>query len=138
LDECTEPSDIELLWRVLLGDDARGLSVRALDDAAAEHTAPGIPAGLRRQSSFLTHPRFNSFHTETEMLRYLKRLEEKDISLTRSMIPLGSCTMKLNATTEMLPISWPEIAKVHPFAPADRVPGYRSVIAGLGRMLAVI
>src|SRR3546814_5677771 len=85
----------------------------------------GIPEGLRRRSAYLTHPVFNSYHSETEMLRYLRRLQEKDIALDRSMIPLGSCTMKLNATTEMLPVTWPEFAGMHPFAPLDQAEGDR-------------
>ncbi|HEY8385947.1 MAG TPA: aminomethyl-transferring glycine dehydrogenase, partial [Porticoccaceae bacterium] len=103
-------------------------------------TAPqqeGIPSGLRRESPFLTHPVFNSHHSETEMLRYLKRLEARDIALNHSMIPLGSCTMKLNATAEMIPITWPEFAQLHPFAPADQAGGYRQLFEELQRMLAV-
>jgi glycine dehydrogenase len=82
------------------------------------------PAGLRRSSAFLTHPVFNTHHSETEMLRYIRSLSDKDLALDRSMIPLGSCTMKLNATSEMIPITWPEFANIHPFAPADQLPGY--------------
>src|SRR6185503_8695031 len=74
---------------------------------------------LQRESAFLTHPVFNTYHAEHEMLRYMNRLQAKDLSLTTSMIPLGSCTMKLNATSEMLPVTWPEIGRMHPFAPAD-------------------
>jgi len=91
-----------------------------------------------RQSDFLTHPVFNTHHTETEMLRYLRRLESRDLSLTTSMIPLGSCTMKLNATAEMFPISWPEFAKLHPFAPDDQSAGYREMGEQLGKWLAEI
>ena len=85
---------------------------------------PLIPVGLRRTSDFLTHPVFNTHHSETAMLRYIRRLSDKDLALDRSMIPLGSCTMKLNATSEMIPITWPEFANVHPFAPADQLEGY--------------
>ncbi len=91
-----------------------------------------------RESDFLTHPVFNTHHTETEMLRYLRKLESRDLSLTTSMIPLGSCTMKLNATAEMFPISWPEIAKLHPFAPADQTVGYSEMCAQLAAWLAEI
>jgi len=84
-----------------------------------------LPAALLRTSDFLTHPVFNTHHSETEMLRYIRRLSDKDLALDRSMIPLGSCTMKLNATSEMIPITWPEFAHVHPFAPADQLEGYR-------------
>jgi glycine dehydrogenase len=83
-----------------------------------------IPPALRRSSAFLTHPVFNTHHSETEMLRYIRSLSDKDLALDRSMIPLGSCTMKLNATSEMIPITWPEFAHVHPFAPADQLAGY--------------
>ena len=96
------------------------------------------PAIANRQSEFLTHPVFNTHHTETEMLRYLKKLESRDLSLTTSMIPLGSCTMKLNATAEMFPISWPEISKLHPFAPNDQTVGYREMADQLEDWLAEI
>ena len=86
---------------------------------------PLIPAELRRTSSYLTHPVFNTHHSETAMLRYIRQLSDKDLALDRTMIPLGSCTMKLNATSEMIPITWPEFANVHPFAPADQLEGYR-------------
>jgi len=97
-----------------------------------------IPADLARTSDFLTHPVFNSHHSETSMLRYLRRLSDFDVALDRSMIPLGSCTMKLNATAEMEPISWPEFASLHPFVPGDQAAGYRELIAGLEDALAEI
>jgi glycine dehydrogenase len=100
--------------------------------------ASGLPEGLRRTGELLTEPVFNRFHTETELLRYLRRLEGKDIALNWSMIPLGSCTMKLNATAEMMPLSWREVAAPHPFAPADQVAGYREMIASLEQWLAVV
>ena len=81
-----------------------------------------IPAGLRRTTPFLTHPVFNAHHSEHEMLRYLRSLADKDLALDRTMIPLGSCTMKLNATAEMIPVTWPEFAQLHPFAPAEQAP----------------
>ena len=93
-----------------------------------------FPQSAIRNSPFLTHPVFNTHHTETEMLRYLRRLESRDLSLTTSMIPLGSCTMKLNATAEMFPISWPEFAKLHPFAPDEQTIGYREMCDQLGRL----
>ena len=95
-----------------------------------------IPESLRRTSPYMTHPVFNSYHAEHEMLRYIYRLQEKDIALTRSMIPLGSCTMKLNATTEMIPVTWEEFGGIHPFAPEEQVRGYRDFIADLEFMLA--
>ena len=140
LDECTTGAEVELLWQVLLGDKAAGLSVDALDQQICAGSAPlaGVPAALQRQSAFLTHPFFNRCHSETEMLRYLKRLENKDISLTHAMIPLGSCTMKLNATAEMIPITWPEFSKPHPFVPVEQTPGYRQMIRELEEMLIEI
>jgi glycine dehydrogenase len=98
----------------------------------------GLPDSLRRTGELLTEPVFNRFHTETELLRYLRRLEGKDIALNWSMIPLGSCTMKLNAAAEMMPLSWREVAAPHPFAPADQVAGYREMIASLEHWLAVV
>ncbi len=121
LDETTTREDIVTLWHVFAPTGA-SLPSRALFDQDIE---PLIPTELRRTSAFLTHPVFNSHHSETEMLRYIRRLSDKDLALDRTMIPLGSCTMKLNATSEMIPITWPEFANVHPFAPADQLEGYR-------------
>ena len=97
--------------------------------------AGGIPEALQRDVDYLQHPLFNDYHSETAMLRYMRYLEDKDIALNRAMIPLGSCTMKLNATTEMLPITWPEFAGLHPFAPADQTTGYQAMLAELDHML---
>jgi len=120
LDETTTRDDIVALWGVFAKD---GQVLPKLADFE-RGIAPMIPDGLRRKSSFLTHPVFNRHHSETEMLRYLRSLADKDLALDRSMIPLGSCTMKLNATSEMIPITWPEFADIHPFAPADQRAGY--------------
>ena len=120
LDETTTRDDIVALWGVFAKD---GQALPQLADFE-RGIAPMIPEGLRRTSSFLTHPVFNRHHSETEMLRYLRGLADKDLALDRSMIPLGSCTMKLNATSEMIPITWPEFANIHPFAPADQRAGY--------------
>ncbi|PQE30187.1 glycine dehydrogenase protein [Rutstroemia sp. NJR-2017a WRK4] len=98
----------------------------------------GIPEPLKRSSEYLTHPVFNSHHSETELLRYIHHLQSKDLSLTHSMIPLGSCTMKLNATTEMAPVTWPEFASIHPFVPADQATGYKTMIDELEADLATI
>merc|ERR1711964_484614 len=97
-----------------------------------------IPAALKRSSEYLTHPVFNIHHSETELLRYIHHLQSKDLSLTHSMIPLGSCTMKLNATTEMAPVTWPEFASIHPFVPADQATGYKVMIDELEADLAKI
>src|SRR5205814_1952328 len=91
-----------------------------------------------RQSPYLTHPVFNTYHSETEMLRYLFKLQSRDLSLAQSMIPLGSCTMKLNATSEMLPVTWPEFANLHPYAPADQTKGYQKLFKDLEKWLAEI
>lgn len=120
LDETTTRQDIEALWGVFAnsGQVLPGL------DAFEKGLEPMIPAELRRTSDFMTHPVFNTHHSETAMLRYIRRLSDKDLALDRSMIPLGSCTMKLNATSEMIPITWPEFASLHPFAPHDQLEGY--------------
>src|SRR3546814_18814129 len=98
----------------------------------------GYPEQLSRESAFLTQPVFNNYHFETKMLRYIKSLENRDLSLNTSMIPLGSCTMKLNATAEMIPLTWPEFAEIHPLAPVDQAEGYKVLIDGLEKMLAEI
>ena len=108
----------------------------AMQISASEMT--GVPGSLKRTSSYLEHPVFNSHHSETELLRYIHHLQSKDLSLTHSMIPLGSCTMKLNATTEMIPVSWPEFSSIHPFVPLDQVKGYTTLIEELERDLAEI
>ncbi len=130
LDETSTRAVVEELWDVF-GADA---SVDVLDAAGPG----GIPAALTRTSEFLTHPVFHSHHSETEMLRYLRRLADEDLALDRSMIPLGSCTMKLNATTEMLPMTWPEFASLHPFAPLDQCRGYLELFGDLERALAEV
>ena len=101
-------------------------------------TPEALPPAFARRSAFLQHPVFNSYHTEHEMLRYLARLEARDLSLCHSMIALGSCTMKLNATSEMVPITWPELANLHPFAPADQTQGYAEMFRDLSAQLCAI
>ncbi|HXO92508.1 MAG TPA: aminomethyl-transferring glycine dehydrogenase subunit GcvPB, partial [Candidatus Acidoferrum sp.] len=133
LDETTTPRDIELLISIF-----RGTNVRDFDDDNVGDPLIRIPQSAIRTSEYLTHPIFNTHDTETEMLRYLKKLESRDLSLTTSMIPLGSCTMKLNATAEMFPISWPEIAKLHPFAPTEQASGYMEIFRQLEDWLAEI
>jgi glycine dehydrogenase len=120
LDETTTRDDIALLWKIF-AHEGQALPTFAAFEKGVE---PLIPQELRRTSEFLTHPVFNTHHSETGMLRYIRALADKDLALDRSMIPLGSCTMKLNATSEMIPITWPEFAHVHPFAPADQLQGY--------------
>src|SRR5213596_99453 len=132
-DETTTSGDIELLMSVF-----RGTTVRDLADDNLGEPPLRVPQFAIRTSDFLTHPIFNTHDTETEMLRYLKKLESRDLSLTTSMIPLGSCTMKLNSTAEMFPISWPEISKLHPFAPAEQATGYKKICEHLEDWLAEI
>jgi glycine dehydrogenase (decarboxylating) alpha subunit (EC 1.4.4.2)/glycine dehydrogenase (decarboxylating) beta subunit (EC 1.4.4.2) len=137
LDERTDRNEIEALWTALLGAD-HGLNIGALDAELVSNGSDSIPAGLERTSAFLTHPIFNEYHSETEMLRYLKRLENKDLSLAHSMIALGSCTMKLNATAEMIPVTWPEFGALHPFVPVEQAQGYKTLIDSLETMLKAV
>ncbi|MCX7621918.1 MAG: aminomethyl-transferring glycine dehydrogenase, partial [Acidimicrobiales bacterium] len=130
LDEITDRETVEAVWAAF---GVEG-SVDDLDRAAPS----GIPQALERRSAFLTHPVFNRYHSETEMLRYLRRLMDRDIALDRAMIPLGSCTMKLNATSEMMPVTWPEFSGIHPFAPLEQAKGYAQLFADLEQMLAEI
>jgi len=132
LDETTTCCDIVQLWSVFAPDGP--MTPPTMDKHAAN--APSLlPVALLRTSTYLTHPVFNSHHSETAMLRYIRRLSDFDLALDRSMIPLGSCTMKLNATSEMIPITWPEFAAIHPFAPADQRLGYAALLAQLGHWL---
>jgi glycine dehydrogenase len=127
LDETTTRADVQLLWKIFAKD---GQALPTFD-AFEKGIEPLIPTALRRTSNYLTHPVFNTHHSETGMLRYIRALSDKDLALDRTMIPLGSCTMKLNATSEMIPITWPEFAHVHPFAPADQLAGYAELDAQL-------
>ena len=131
LDETTTRTDIETLWGVFAGEGATLPSVDALDASAPSL----IPQALRRTSDFMTHPVFNTHHSEHELLRYMRALADKDLAMDRTMIPLGSCTMKLNATAEMIPVTWPEFANLHPLAPAEQAAGYRQLIDELEAML---
>lgn len=135
LDETVTVADIDALLSVF----AQGLG-KTWDAAAqkAKPTALGIPAGLRRQGAILSHPIFSRIQSETDMLRYLRSLADKDLALDRTMIPLGSCTMKLNATAEMIPVTWPEFGNMHPFAPADQAQGYKELVDRLSSALCVI
>ncbi|WP_441002343.1 aminomethyl-transferring glycine dehydrogenase [Pseudocolwellia agarivorans] len=134
INETTTRSDIDTLFTILLGE-GHNLSVAELDEQVIANGSDSIPDGLVRDTEILTHPVFNSYHSETEMLRYIKKLENKDLALNHSMISLGSCTMKLNATAQMIPVSWPEFANMHPFAPTDQALGYKHMIDELGDWL---
>ncbi len=134
LDETTTPDTVRALWAAVSGDATRAAQVEA-GLAAAGST---IPESLVRTGELLAQPIFSACQSETDMLRYMRRLADRDLALDRSMIPLGSCTMKLNATAEMLPITWPEFCNIHPFAPADQMRGYARLFADLERMLCQI
>jgi glycine dehydrogenase len=129
-DETTTPAHVH--------DIVHALGGRPVDESEYDEVPDGLGEPMRRQDDFLTQSVFERYHSEHEMLRYLRRLSDKDLALDRTMIPLGSCTMKLNATSEMLPITWPEFADVHPFAPADQVEGYLELILDLEHRLATI
>jgi glycine dehydrogenase len=130
LDETTTPEDLIDLWQIFALKDELPFTIQELTDSTSHL--------LLRQSSYLTHPVFNRYHSETELLRYLHKLETKDLSLTTSMIPLGSCTMKLNATAEMIPVTWEEFGKIHPFAPPSQTRGYQILFQQLEAWLAEI
>ncbi|HEY1063635.1 MAG TPA: aminomethyl-transferring glycine dehydrogenase [Daejeonella sp.] len=137
LDETTTPNDVLTIIRFfakVMGKNAHELDLDGIKSGISSH----IPSRLQRESDYLTHPVFNSYHSEHEMLRYIKSLEAKDLSLCHSMIALGSCTMKLNATTEMVPVTWAEFSKIHPFAPADQVGGYMQIFDELNKWLSEI
>lgn len=143
LDETVTAEDVKELWKMFArsGDyfPDEGKKVLSLPiDAEALNSFLTIPDFCDRTSPYLTHPVFNSYHSETELLRYIHRLETKDLSLNTSMIPLGSCTMKLNATAEMVPVTWPEFGKIHPFAPRERIRGYQMMFVQLEQWLAEI
>lgn len=134
LDETTSADDIEALWSLFKTksfDENSSLTVADLEPEAAS----GLPEEFLRTGEVLNHPVFNRYHSETEMLRYLRKLSDKDIALDRAMIPLGSCTMKLNATAEMLPVTWPEFSSIHPFAPKAQTVGYVAMIEQVESML---
>ncbi|SFF74233.1 glycine dehydrogenase [Duganella sp. CF458] len=133
LDETCDRDTLAALWNVFSGGKA------APDfDAVEASVGTSFPEALVRSSAYLEHPTFNRYHSETEMLRYLRSLADKDLALDRTMIPLGSCTMKLNATSEMIPVTWPEFSTIHPFAPNDQTVGYREMIAQLEEMLCAV
>jgi glycine dehydrogenase len=134
LDETTTLDDISALFNVFMVDE----SIQQLSDSIANDELAAIPADCQRSSAFLTHPVFNTHRSETQMMRYLKQLENKDFSLTHGMIPLGSCTMKLNAAAEMIPVTWPEFSQLHPFAPKQQAAGYTALADDLKTKLCEI
>ncbi len=137
LDETTTRDDIALLWSVFAHGVSGSPAAPDVDaiDASAQNA---FPDALARTSAYLTHPTFSRYHAEHEMLRYLRSLADKDLALDRTMIPLGSCTMKLNATSEMIPVTWPEFSSIHPFAPDAQTVGYREMIGQLEEMLCAL
>lgn len=137
-DECKELADADAILSVFSKALDLDISFSAVEHAATNDIKVEFPDSLMRKSDYLTHPVFNQYHSEHEMLRYLKSLENRDLDLTHSMISLGSCTMKLNATTEMIPLTWPEFGKIHPFVPADQAKGYHKLFDELGSWLAEI
>ncbi|MGY3367434.1 glycine dehydrogenase (decarboxylating) [Bradyrhizobium sp. GM2.4] len=130
LDETTTPATVEAVWRAFGGQ----LAYAEIDATTRE----ALPETLKRATSFLTHPVFHAHRSETEMLRYMRKLSDRDLALDRAMIPLGSCTMKLNATTEMMPLTWPEFGSLHPFAPPEQAKGYYALFARLEKWLCDI
>lgn len=133
-DETTTVADVEALFAVFGVKE----EVAALSTEIAGNEFAAIPEALRRTTEYLTHPVFNTHHSETQMMRYLKQLENKDFSLTHGMIPLGSCTMKLNAAAEMIPVTWPEFGSIHPFVPAEQAAGYAALAKDLKEKLCEI
>ncbi|MBS1057625.1 aminomethyl-transferring glycine dehydrogenase [Gluconobacter kondonii] len=132
-DETTAPETIRAVWAAFAGE---GADLASVEQALSVTYA--LPEGLSRTAPLLTHPVFHAHRSETDLLRYMRALADKDLALDRTMIPLGSCTMKLNATAEMIPITWPEFSRIHPFAPADQVQGYAELFAYLERTLCTI
>ena len=138
-DETTTPTVVHAVWRSFGAFDETPRSSAEISFATVSmQAAETLPASLRRESGFLTHPVFHRYHSETEMLRYMRRLADRDLALDRCMIPLGSCTMKLNATSEMIPLTWPEFSNIHPFSPIDQVSGYTEMISDLAAKLCAI
>ncbi|MDN3696318.1 aminomethyl-transferring glycine dehydrogenase [Vibrio genomosp. F6] len=134
IDETTTTADIQDLFAIFGVDE----DVNALSTEISNNEFAAIPQSCRRESKYLTHPVFNTHHSETQMMRYLKKLENKDFSLTHGMIPLGSCTMKLNAAAEMIPVTWPEFGSIHPFAPLEQAAGYTALAKDLKEKLCEI
>jgi len=138
LDETTTLQDVQNLLEIFAGVAAQDVAIPFMMEIVGTHSSAPLPAPFARSRSYLTHPVFNRYHSETELLRYIHRLQAKDLSLTTSMIPLGSCTMKLNATAEMMPVTWAEFGKIHPFAPLSQTGGYQVLFQQLEESLAEI
>jgi glycine dehydrogenase len=136
LDETTTPADVMDLWRIFAGNKAPDFTFSEIETSS--NTSTIQTSTLARTSEYLTHPVFKNYHSETELLRYITRLQSKDLSLAQAMIPLGSCTMKLNATSEMVPVTWAEFGQIHPFAPVEQAQGYQVLFDDLERWLAEI
>ena len=136
-DESVATTDLQAVCRIF-GAELAYEGAELVADGGIAGIADHIPEALKRTSDFLTHPNFRKYRTETKMMRYLKSLENKDLSLVHSMIPLGSCTMKLNAATQLIPVSWPEFADIHPFVPIEQAQGYKQLFAELEKDLAEI
>lgn len=134
VDESTTREDVMALINVMCGAE-HGFDIESLDNQVTNSDSPSLPVDLQRTNDILTHDVFNSYQSETEMLRYIKSLEDKDLALNHSMISLGSCTMKLNATAEMIPVTWPEFGSLHPFAPIEQAQGYKAMIDELSEWL---
>jgi len=137
-DETTTPDVLQAVWHSFGPNPATRKSQELDNGAIQAGTTVALPEPLRRHGDILTHPVFRRYHSETEMLRYIRRLSDRDLALDRTMIPLGSCTMKLNATTEMIPLTWPEFSELHPFVPAEQAQGYRALIDNLEAKLCAI
>ena len=137
IDEATTMEDANTILKIFetVTEKSTGKKITA---ASVTETAAAIPSGLNRSSSYLTHPVFNTYRSESQMMRYIKQLENKDLSLNTSMISLGSCTMKLNAATEMIPVSWPEFGGLHPFVPANQTEGYQQILQELNQYLCAV
>ena len=132
LDETATRQDVRTLFNIFTHDHSDAVSVTELDT----RVKPALPHDLVRTSEFLTHPVFANHHSETDLMRYMRKLADKDLALDRTMIPLGSCTMKLNSATQLIPVTWPGFGRIHPFVPLDQAQGYQLLFIELEQMLS--